>query len=299
MSKFIYKQTNDGIYHIYLDDPSKEGFTKVAQAKKISIIKENNHKYMLLFNDESFEKKLLGIIENKIFQVTIPKDAKVTIFDNICMYEKNESGIWYTMLLKNDVFEELKLGVKHEVFLGCPANIKYKTLYWCFFTQKLDQYKELHSIINQKVVNLGKYLSIENNCNGEIFAMCENGDYDIFTPTSPAPKQGTPYEILQTLDHLFIWNDKEKHWRAYKGSILAKNAVYDVVTCGDKRKILLYELKDGTLELVKESYNYQFVPMPFSIIIDNLLYFQDCESGLVDFDNPKRTFKKRFKDIFK
>ena len=297
MSKFIHTQTNDGVYHVYLDDPSKEGFTKVAQAKNISCIKEHNSKFILLFNDDGLTKTLFGIIENEIFQVTIPKNSKVSIFNSICIYEKD--GIWYTMLLKKDVFEEVLLGEKHEVFLGCPKNIKYKTLYWCFFTKKADQYLEMHSIVEEKVVNLGKYLSIENNYNGEIFAKLPNGFYDIFTPKTVEPKQGNINETFDTLDHLFVWNDQHKHWVAYKGKLFCPNAVYEVQTCDDNRKILLYELEDGNLRLVKESCDYQFIARPLGIVIDNQIYSQDVESGLIDFDNPKPTLKKRILDFFK
>ncbi|MBR5154367.1 MAG: hypothetical protein IKW58_01430 [Alphaproteobacteria bacterium] len=297
MSKFIYKQTNDKVYHIYLDDPSKEGFTKVGQAKSISFIKEHNSKYILLFNDDGLTKRLFGIIENKIFQVTIPKNSKVLIFDSICVYEKD--SIWYTMVLKKDAFEELLLGEKHEIYLGCPENIKYKTLFWCFFTKKAEQYLEIYSIVEKKVVNLGKYSSVEHNHNGALLAKLSNGFYDFFTPKSVEPHQGCINETFETLDHLFVWNDNHKHWIAYKGKVFCKNAVYEVQTCDDKRKILLYELKDGTLKLVRESYNFQFVAHPFGIIIDNQIYSQDVESGLIDFDNPKPTLKKRIRDFFK
>lgn len=296
MSKFIYKQTNDGIYHVYLDDPSKEGFTKVAQARNFNFVSKSTYEYVFFFNDDGLTKTLLGIIENKVFQVTIPKNSKVLIVKNICIYEKD--NIWYTMLLKQNIFEELLLGEKYEVFLSCPANIKYGTLYCYFFTKKAGQYLEIHSIVRGKVVKLGnKYVSMEYNKNGEMFAMLRNGFYDMFIPTSVKPKQGSINEIVETLDRVFIWNNNQNKWGAYEGYVFCKNALYKIQTSEGKDKILLYELKDGILNLVKES--YEFILSPFKIIIDNQIYSQDFESDLIDFDNPKPTLKKRVLDFFK
>jgi hypothetical protein len=298
MCKFIYKQTDDGIYHLYFDDPSKEGFNKIGQAKNLNFPCTNNYKFALLFNEDDLTKTLFGIVDHKIFQVTIPKNSKVSVINGVCIYEKGT--LWHTMQLNENCFEEILLGEKHEIFLSCPNNIKFNTLYWLFFTKNTDKYKELYSIVKKKCVYLGKYLQIEYDSCGKIFALKQDGFYDVFTPISSKPEEGYVNEVFGSfaLDRIFIWDHIHKGWVAHPGTLFGRNAVYDVKRNDGKNKISLYQMENGSLKLVIENYDYKFVT-PSSVVIDGLRFSVDPKTRLIDFDGPMEILKKRIKKTLK
>ena len=306
MSKFILKKTADGLTHLYFDTPYQEGFTKLAQAQHAEFIKKYACTYVVLTNDNQPTKTLFGIIDDKFFQTTLDINAKITFVDDvICIYERD--SVWYTMLLNSNIFEEKQLGKKYKHFLSCPTNIKYKKCYWTYFIKEDNGYLELSHFIEKKHIILGKYTAIKTNNDEKVFGLTDNRLYDIFTPTSTSPLKGEKRKAFESYCDtkgvfLFI-PDKEK-WAFYPNFYLwGTNSAYKINKYADKKieyryVIELCKIKDNQLHLFKVSNNYRFTEKPFGIIIDEMFYNFDRQTKLLDFDNPKPTFKRKLKNFF-
>ena len=134
MSKFVLKKTNDGYVHLYLDDPSTEGFLKITKAKKAQLARKHDNNHIVIFDETSDTKTLFGIIEDETYQITLKKDAEISFIDNVCTFKLD--NLWYTMMFCDGKFKEYLLGEKFSIFLPTPQSIQYRTIYWTYFLRK-------------------------------------------------------------------------------------------------------------------------------------------------------------------
>ena len=298
MSKFILKITNDGICHLYFDDPSKEGFLKVGQANQAKFVRDSNPLYVVLSNDNEATKTLFGIIDNKVFQVTMPKNSKISFIDWTCVYERNK--LTYTMVLKQGVFEETLLGKRMWNTLSFPSNMEYGKLEWTYFVKEVGNEVELSHFLGGKIVKLGKYASVKSNSNAKIFGVYADGLIDVFNPNSTEPEKGKPFVSYCDGKGIFVPYDNTTKWVFYPGyCLLGKNAAYELKKVSNARVISLYRITGNKLDLIKVSQNFQFKSTPYCLLIDDMYYKINLNDNLVDLDNPVPTFKKKITDFFK
>jgi hypothetical protein len=297
MSRFVLKNTTDGTCHLYFDNPSIEGFLKVSQATNAKFLRENNENYVVMSNAGETTKILFGIIDDRVFQVTLPEHSKFFFVDNQCIYERY--GVWYSMVHEQDSFEEKKLGIAHEEFLSCPQNIQYRKLRWVYFLKEDQNLVNICHFIDGKIVNLGSYVSVKTDGNAKILALHSDGHYDVFTPNSTEPYLGDPNEVFEAIKGVFIWCSEQKKWRFEENCRLyADNALFRIVPYEDGDMLKLYRITENSTELFKASVNYQFRNNPCSLCIDDTIYMHDVDKCLLDFDNPQLTFRRKLKNFF-
>lgn len=301
MSSFILKRTTDGMYHLYFDTPSKEGFTKVAKAQKANFIKERNHKYVVLYDINATTKTLYGAKDDEFFQTTLAIDAKVQIIDyDICIFERN--SLWYTKLFNQNVWEETLLGKMNKVFLSCPLNIQYKTIDWMYFLKEGKDGIEVLHFVKEKLITFGKYITVKTNNNEKVFGLHETGLIDVITPNATSPLKGspnTPFEDVFDVKGVYMPYLNEDKWRFHPNyQLLGKNAAYKITTINDEKIIELNRIICGEFKLFKVSSNFYFDAEPFCLVIDEMIYSYDTSAQLLNFDTPLPTLKKRIKNFF-
>ncbi|MBQ8750692.1 MAG: hypothetical protein IJZ30_03550 [Alphaproteobacteria bacterium] len=300
MSSFILKRTNDGYFHLYLDEPSNEGFLKVAKAKKAKLVRERNYSHVIIFDENSYTKTLFGIIDDKVYQVKLPNDAEFSFIDNVCTFKKD--NLWYTMKFCNGKFEEYLLGEKFDTFLPTPQNIKYRTIRWIFFLRKKETHTELCHFVNGTLIELGSYSNITHNNREILYCTNDNHLYNIFNPNSTSPQKGTlgvAIEEHSSLDGIYLPTKALDKWTFYpKYRLLGKNCAYLIETYGNQKVIKLFSINGEKLELFKTSRDFEFDAEPFSLRIDEMKYFFDAKTRMMDLKNPKPTFKRKLKNFF-
>ena len=303
MKTFLLKRTVDGTCHLYLDDPNLEGFLKVTQAQEIEILRKEieffkNFKYAVAYDEDAYHKTLFGIMDNEVFKVELPKASEIKFIDDICIFER--SGQWSTMVYKHGFWHEQLLGDKHSAFLSCPENIKYKQLYWIYFTKTVDCGYELTHFIDRKPIIFGPYAEIHHNGNAKIVALHKDGYYDVFNPNSLEPLKGETNDAFEALKGVFVWNDARKKWSFHEDCrLFGKNAVFQALGDNYGEKIKLFRIDDGEIKLVDTGRWHWGQGKNFGLCIEGVYYLHDPHTGLVDLDNPKLTLKKRIKDFFK
>lgn len=301
MSKFVLKKTNDGYVHLYLDDPSTEGFLKITKAKKAQLAREHDNKHVVIFDEKSDTKTLFGIIEDEFYQITLKKDAEISFIDNVCTFMQN--NLWYTMMLCDGKFEEYLLGKKFSIFLPTPQSIQYRTIYWTYFLRKKETLTELCHFVNGNLIELGSYGYIRHNDHGRLYCTTDTILFDIFNPKSIAPEKGTLgialEEIYNIQDGIYLPTKALDKWTFHSGyRLLGKNCAYLIETYGNQKVIKLFSINGEKLELVKTSRDFKFEAEPFILRIDDLEYCFDEQTRLIDLKNPKPTFKRKLKNIF-
>lgn len=298
MSKFVLKSTNDGISHLYFDDPSQEGFLKVGQANQAKFVRECSPQHVVLSNDNETTKTLFVVIDDKFFQATMPKNSKIVFVDYVCIYERNEQ--FYTTVLKQGVFEEVLLGKKHFQSLSFPSNLEYGRLDWIYFVKEVGNEVELSHFVDGKLIKLGRYASIKTNNNDKVFGICADGLIEVFNPKSTKPEKGEPFESYCDGKGMFVPSTLSDKWIFLSDyRLLGKNAAYKLEKVSGAKVISLYRITGHKLDLIKVSQNFQFKSNPYRLLIDDLYYKIDLNDNLVDLDNPVPTFKKKITDYFK
>ena len=297
MSKFLLRQTRDGMQHLYFDDPNNEGFIKVSKAKNAKFLNEHSTQNVILSNNKG-SKTLFSIVGNKFFEVTLPESSKIKVIGGVCIYERE--NVYYTKEFNKGAWVEKTLGTLNEVFLSSPDNIKYKTCYWVYFTKNMPNGIELSYFVDGKYFIWGVYEAIKENYNGLVFALKNNNCYEIFTPISIAPLNGTEDEaVIEALGGVFLWNKVTQNWVFHeKCRTFGKNAVYRIL--GEYGKhIELYRINEEKLELVASGRWKWLAKKSLAVCIEEIVYSLDKAKDEVDFLTPKPTFKKRVKDFLK
>ena len=300
MSTFILKQTRDGIHHLYLDNPDKEGFIKIGQAPRAKFIREYTH--VILYDGISKNKTLYGIMREEVFQVTLPENSQISFINDYyqnCIFEQN--GQWYTMQFDRGSWQKVMLGDMHEVNISTSDVIQYRlsSNYWQYFLLKKDTNIEIRHFVGNKLVFIGTYLEIiETRC-AKLIAFKTAGEFDIIIPASIAPLQGKNRDIFEALDGVFVWFEPEKRWIFHQNcTSLGKNAVFRTFVRGCGNYIQLYKIDGKSIRLIAEG-RWKWMEGISVICIEGIKYIIDCETNLVDFDNPQPTFRKKILNFFK
>ena len=296
--KFVWKQTNDGTFHLFLDDPAKSDFEKLASGTELKVIKDGSHIVMPFASP--YGKKLITlwcIIENRVFEETLSANTEIIVLEGHPLYKCD--GQWYAMVPQHDGgWKEQLLGEKFENFLSCPDNITYKRLYYNYFLRgKNGESVKLNRFIDGKLEVSDEYCEFVE-CGAKLIALRKDDVSDVFVPNQIEPVKGSEDEAFEAFGGVYAWSEQDNGWLFYPNfSIYAKNAVYRI--WGEYReKIELCRLEKGQLYAEAEGPWY-WKAKALCLCIKDVCYIKDDETGLVDFDNPKPTFKKRIKDFFK
>ena len=308
MSSFTLRQTNDKMYHLYFDSPSLADYQKVGQAQKAKFVSENNANFAILSYEKQSTQTLYGILNDKIFQVKLPKRSKVLIIDDICFYVRH--GVWYTMGMKQDNFEEIALGIPRKMYFdGCQAyQYQMQHLWWMYF---LNEYREnsyeLSHFINGKHIKLGRYKSV-SNCSNYVVGLTDDGQIDVFTPNSTAPlkpEANISFEGFvgpKEIKGIVLPDVENGKWVFYPGyRFIGENIAFKIKEDIEGNPLELYRINGCKLELIKSTTNYHFegkMYCPTYLIMDDMIYHYDNINHQLDLDNPKPTFKKRIKNFF-
>ena len=297
MNTFILKQTRDGIHHLYLDNPDKEGFIKVGQAPRAKFIREHTH--VILYDGISKNKTLYGIMHEEVFQVTLPENSQISFINDYyqnCIFEQN--GQWYTMQFDRGSWQKLMLGDMYIVNVSTYDVIQYRldAIYWQYFLLKKDTNIEIRHFVENKLVFIGTYLEIiETRC-AKLIAFKTAGEFDVITPVSKTPLQGKEGDMFEALDGVFVWFEPEKKWIFHLGcTSWGKNAVFR--TSGNKY-VKLYKIEGKFIRFIAEG-RWKWMEGISVMCIEGIKYAIDSETHLVDFDNPKPTFRKKILNFFK
>ena len=289
MSKFVLKTTTDGIRHLYLDDPDKDGFEKLSQSEKAKLF--NLDRCAVLYENRGGVKQLFGIIDNKVFHIEIPFDARIDFIGSVYLFEKN--GEWNTIKFSSDKWREQALGHKEYMYMSSQYIIKYNHACWVYFLKKCGSGVMLSHVVNDRVVVLGTYRSVSQD-HDKLIAERDDKYYDIYKPCSVTPIKGSKNEFFDTKNGLYIWNSSKEAWMFLSGyESIGKNAVYrtSVWTSFDGlsgERIELYRICDGELYLVLEGKKWSEALKPLGLQIDDMVYLVDAQTGCIDFENPAK-----------
>ena len=169
MSKLLLKQTTDGIYHLYFDNPDIDGFVKIGQAQDANFY-DMHHTHAVLSDKCSNFKTLFGIIHNEVFEVRLPKEAKIEFWNNVCIFERNDQ--WCTMVFDRGLWTEHILGQMHEILLSLPEQIKYKQSgYWKYFLKYSNNGFQLSHLVEKKLIVLGTYSEVKETDEAKIIGI--------------------------------------------------------------------------------------------------------------------------------
>lgn len=295
MSKFVLRTTTDGMKHLYLDDPDREGFLKLAQNKKAKLFKYD--KCAILSDGEGYVKTLFGFVNNKVFHVELPDDAKIDFINYTCIFERKSE--WCSINFLSDSWNEVVLGKRHDLFLPCQYVMKYNCIDWIYFLRKEGQKVILSHIVDEVAVVLGAYLDVRKTrfC---LMAQRDDEGYDMFVPKSVEPVKGNQNEIFDVTNGIYIWSDERNAWVFHQDCRrYASNAIYRIINDDDYRKIEVYRVDNKEISLMLEATKWSWNNNPCGICINDMIYIFDVETGILDFENPKPTFKKKIKNFFK
>ena len=294
MSKFVLKTTTDDMKHLYLDDPDREGFLKLAQNKKAKLLKYD--KYAVLSDGEGYVKTLFGFVNNKVFHIELPADTKIEFINHTCIFERK--GEWCTVNLLSDGWSELVLGRKHDLFLSCQYVIKYNCIDYIYFLRKEGQKVILSHIVDDVAVVLGTYLDVRET-RACLMAQRDDGCYDMFVPKSVEPVKGSQNEIFDIISSIYIWSEERSAWVFYQDyHRYAANAIYRIIKDDGRRKLEVYLVNNKEISLMFEVSKWSWNYDPCGICINDMIYILDVETGILDFENPKPTLRKKIKNFF-
>lgn len=295
--KFVWKQTNDGTFHLFLDDPAKSDFEKLASGIELKVIKDGSHIVMPFASP--YGKKLITlwcIIENRVFEATLSANTEIVVLEGHTLYKCD--GQWYAMVPQRDGgWKEQLLGEKFENFLSCPDNITYKRLYYNYFLRgKNGESVNLIRFVDGKLEVSDEYREIVE-CGAKLIAQRTDDAYDVFVPNSATPIKAELGEVFEAHQGIYVWSEQKRGWVFYPNCrTYAKNAVFRIL--GEYREhIMLWRLDGDQLYLIAEG-RWYWKDKPFCPCIEGVCYLKNEETDLVDFDNPKSTFKKLIKDFF-
>lgn len=292
MKKFFVINTGDGMKHLFLDDTSESDLIKVAETKDCFFVKEGSH--VVIVTEGKNDNRFLGIENDKLFEIVVPRYAQFEIINGICCYwfEKD----YYAILLDETGEAVIKcLGKRSTVFLGKEAVKFYQMTTWDYFKQDNGY---ISFAINKKIISLKEpYCEVEHYPELGRIACTKIGDYyDIYFPYSDVPIKGDSVSVCEIPEqkHVFVWDKTKQAWSLYRSSYLwGKNAMINV--CNEL--IFLYEVTAKGLSLVAKGFFY--VGKNY-VCIDGMYYFLTSQ-GEVDF-NPVTTIKaywRRLKGFFK
>jgi hypothetical protein len=131
-----------------LDDSSKEGFTKIKTADNAEVF--GNLQNVVLSNKGAFAKSLFFVKDDEVVEVFLPRDAKIDVVDDNCIYELD--GLWY---VKNVDQTEVLLGKMYKVYFGVPEVFKVGKLVWTYFLDEHDSVVDLCYLTDKNVVIFG------------------------------------------------------------------------------------------------------------------------------------------------
>lgn len=303
MKNLFFKMTPDGVFHLWLDDSTKDGFQKLAKSKRIKVIKDRS--YVVMFDNETSEKRLFGILNDELFEVKLPDDSEVEYTDNVCIFSRG--AIWYTIINVDGIWTEQLLGRKKEIDLVWTAMVKYNRSEWTYFLKEQeDNLVELGYFIDRVFFSVGTFRNVFGIKNGVIAAQNLNEYYEFYIPTSIEPleyKGETTHVIygFEMLEGVFLRSDKGIGWKFHpKCSIYGKNAIIRII--GEYGKnIELYRIEGDRISLV-DSGAWKWISSKFfdnylHLCIEGKIYHN--KGGNIDFEYPTTTLKKWIKDFFK
>lgn len=305
MKSFLWKCTTDGKCHLYVNDSTKAGFQKIGQAEKIRIIKDPSH--VILYSETKKSMTLFGISNDEVFKVKLPNNSSVEYINDNCIFERD--NLWYTMVHCNNAWHETLLGVRKEILLTQGAILKYNRMKWVYFLKDLGDYGfQLGYFINGTFFPVGLYSKYFEMAGGKIAALSEDKYFDIYIPSSCHPIQGLsdmcePRDnVFTALGGIFLWSEAKRKWAFHSNcSFWEKNAVLRIIGKYGER-IELYRIDGDEIFLVDAGpwkwMQTTITAKKLELCIEGKIYSPD-KDGMIDFDNPRPTLKKRIKDLFK
>lgn len=275
MKKFLIKKTNDGLKHLYLDDSSKEGFTKIKTADNAEVF--GNLQNVVLSNKGAFAKSLFFVKDDEVVEVFLPRDAKIDVVDDNCIYELD--GLWY---VKNVDQTEVLLGKRYEVYFGVPEVFKVSKLVWTYFLDEHDSVVDLCYLTDKNVVKIGPYCKVEVHSGlGSFICKRYDGFYDIYRVRENGLIKQENHEIVWLVEGVYVWSDDLQAWYFYEGFRLwCDNVIYH---CEGLEFATLYEVGKNSIRVVAKN-GWKFCEG--YIRINGMRYYLDNKTGLVDFNKP-------------
>lgn len=305
MKNLFFKMTPDGVFHLWLDDSTKDGFQKLAKSKRIKVIKDRS--YVVMFDNETSEKRLFGILNDELFEVKLPDDSEVEYTDNVCIFSRG--AVWYTIINVDGVWTEQLLGKKKEIDLVWTAMAKYNRSEWTYFLKEQEgNLIELGYFMDGVFFSVGTFSNVFGIKNGIIAAHLEDGFFNFYNPSSVLPItniEGDTFvfegDVIEALDGVFLWSKSVCMWKFYSNcALFGNNAVVRII--GEYGKnIELYRIEGDRISLV-DSGAWKWISSKFfdnylHLCIEGKIYHN--KGGNIDFEYPTTTLKKWIKDFFK
>lgn len=303
MKRFLLKMTSDDMFHLWLDDSTKDGFQKLGKSMRVKVIKDGS--CVVLYDSIKRVKNLFGILKDEVFKIRLPDASEVEYVDGVCIFSRGI--LWYTITKVDGVWVEQLLGRRRQVDLVWTAMHKYNRWCWTYFLKdKGEHLFELGWFINQQFFTVGTYSNVYGIATGKIAAQNEDGYFEFYTPTSIEPleyKDETSHRIygFEALEGVFLRADNGNGWKFHpKCSVYGKNAIIRII--GEYgNNVELYRIEGEEISIVTSGQwkwiNSKKSNCELQICIEGKIYRN--KNSVVDFDNPRPTFKKRIKDFFK
>jgi hypothetical protein len=292
MKRFVVKHATNGMHHLHLDDSNSETFQKIASAPNVKII--GTGKYALLYDNNGNNGKLFGIMDNEMFEVSFDKKPIYGFIGDNLIFIRDEQ--WHTMSFDKGVFKEVVLGRSFDVQLSFAMKARLEKIRWCCFLKKnSDGLIDLSFFVDDMPILAGSYTSVKSGSVDQLVARGRDGYYDVYVPNCKQPMDNHRGNAFEELGGVFIWNEALKKWNFHpECTLIADNAVWkkDVGYNGS-----LYRICDDQIVFVAKGEG-KWVNNFKGIRIGGVIYTVKSNPDIVDFDNPKPVWWKKFKDFF-
>jgi len=246
----------------------------------------DNHQYVILDSGVGYIT-LYGINNLIVFNVRLPKNVKIELKGELCIYEMY--GKWRAMEFINGNWQETILGCKGENDLPWP--------YYRFRTNSEET--EIRFIIDGKVHLAGVFKDAFAIKKSNVVLLRNDGYYEMLSLKRPSRIIADNPNAFSCDGGLMIWEDKKKGWSRHEGfAFWGYNAVYVLKMIKQRLFMELYEYDGQELVLMAKG-AWKWENNQNNLIIDGMIYSKNPKTDKVDFDNPKPTVKRRIKDFVK
>lgn len=300
--KKLYLMEEDGKsgqgpeYHLFLWDSATAELYEIAEGRYIKTFDDSSA--ILLGNDES-DLQVYQVKKDEL-QIIPVHSKNVELIQGIICCER--AGRWYGWVNG----QEVELGEKRELGLSYKACAKLGVGSLSYFIRSKDKFDYVLSFVINSVLLQGTYTKKHLVCDDFLLAYRSDGNFDIYNAGVPYVYDSQMYPNVRSNfkdkdNFLYFWDESKTSWCQLASDacfLLADNAL--VARCSDaatnKRYYILYKIEGITKTEMRRG-SYKLCVDWQSFEIDGMIYSINCDSHLVDFDNPRPMLKQKIKDL--